>query len=69
MSNWFRNLPLFWALLIAVAGFLGMLIWAWFRPKAYIYQDAPDQRWWRDLRIWASLLMLIQIALYVVFGT
>jgi len=67
MYEWLASLPLFWAKIISVAGFVGMIIWAWFRPRNFIFQGAPDGRTWRDLRIWASLLMVIQILLYLSF--
>jgi hypothetical protein len=67
MGDWLSGIPLFWGKIIAVVGFLGMVIWAWFRPRSFIYQDAPDTNLWRDLRIWATVLMGIQIVLYLVF--
>lgn len=67
MAEWFSGIPLFWGKIIAVVGFAGMVVWAWFRPKSFIFQDAPDGRRWRDLRIWASVLMVIQICLYLSF--
>lgn len=67
MYEWLVSLPLFWAKIISIAGFAGMIIWVWFRPRSFIFQGAPDNRTWRDLRIWASLLMLIQIIIYLIF--
>lgn len=67
MGDWLTGIPLVWGKIIAVVGFLGMVIWAWFRPRSFIYQDAPDSKRWRDLRIWATVLMGIQIVLYLIF--
>lgn len=67
MSDWLTGLPLFWGKIIAIASFIGVVIWTWFRPKSFILQDAPDNRTWRDLRIWAALLMVIQIIIYLSF--
>jgi hypothetical protein len=67
MYQWLTDLPLYWGKVIAIAGFAGMIIWAWLRPKSFIFMGAPDKRWWRDLRIWATVLLLIQIIIYASF--
>ena len=67
MSNFLSNLPLFWGKAVATIFFLGIIIWAWLRPKEYILKGAPDKKLWRDLRIWATILLVIQIALYLIF--
>ncbi len=44
MKEWLNNIPLFWAQVIAVITFISVIIWTWFRPKKYIYKDAPSQK-------------------------
>ncbi len=36
-------------------------------PKDYIYLGSPDRRKLRDLRLWALIIMLPYIAIYVLF--
>jgi hypothetical protein len=67
VSNFLSNVPLFWGKVVATIFFLGVIIWSWFRPKDYILKGAPDKKLWRDLRIWATILLVIQIALYLIF--
>ena len=67
MNEWLASLPLWWGKVIAVAFFLAIAVWAWRRPRSYIYSDAPDAHRWRDLRPWASLLMVVQTLLYLAF--
>ena len=67
MINWLAGIPLLWGKIFAVATFVGVIIWVWFRPKRFIFLGAPDKRKWRDLRIWASILMIIQIIIYLSF--
>lgn len=67
MAGWLASIPLFWGKVFAAAFFVGMIVWAWLRPRKYIYEDSPDEKRWRDLRIWASVLLGIQVILYVVF--
>ena len=67
MGAWLAGLPLVCGKIIAVFAFIGITIWAWRRPKSFIYQGAPDSHRWRDLRVWASILMVIQIVIYLSF--
>ncbi len=67
MGDWLTGLPLWWGKVIAIVFFLGIGAWAWRRPRSYIYEDAPDNHRWRDLRVWASVLMVIQGLLYLAF--
>lgn len=67
MVDWLKGLPLVWGKIIAAACFAGMIIWVWFRPRSFIFQEAPDDHHWRDLRIWASIFMGIQIIIYLIF--
>jgi hypothetical protein len=67
MGDWLAGLPLWWGKVIAVAFFLAIAVWAWRRPRSYIYKDAPDNHGRRDLRVWASVLMAIQILIYLAF--
>jgi hypothetical protein len=67
MVQWLEGLPLVLGKYIAAVFFIGMIIWAWLRPKEYIFEGAPDKSRWRDLRIWATVFLGIQAVLYIVF--
>lgn len=67
MVEWLAGLSLAWGKVIAVIFFVGIALWAWRRPKSFIFQGAPDTRRWRDLRLWASILMAVQILIYLSF--
>ncbi|MBD3289048.1 hypothetical protein GF337_09610 [candidate division KSB1 bacterium] len=67
MVEWLKNLSLVWPKVIAVLIFSGGVLWTWLRPKSFIYEDAPDTKLWRDLRIWISIVMISQIAIYLYF--
>ena len=47
--------------------FVAVGIFAILQKRKYVYQDAPDQSRWRDLRIWTVAVLLIQIAIYLRF--
>jgi hypothetical protein len=36
-------------------------------PRAYIYEGAPSQAHWRDLRLWAVFLVLVHAVVYWIF--
>lgn len=67
MADWLAGIPLYWGKIIAVLGFTGMVVWTWFRPRSFVMHGAPDNRGWRDLRIWASCLLAVQVVLYLAF--
>lgn len=67
MSDWLANLSLTWGKIIAVIAFVGMAFWTWRRPRSFIFQGAPDSHRWRDLRLWASILIAVQIVIYLSF--
>ena len=62
------NLPLWWASLGTVIIFLVLLILNWTVRKTSFMSDAPDEANWRDLRVWATVLIFIQLAIYFVFS-
>lgn len=61
------ELPVAWANYISIAGFLFLAVVVWSIPKKLIYADAKDDARWRDIRIWASVLIVIQLTLYLTF--
>jgi hypothetical protein len=67
MGDWLASLPLWWGKAIAVVFFLAIGVWAWRRPRSYIYRGAPDNHGWRDPRVWASVLKAVQILIYMAF--
>ncbi len=67
MFEWIHALPLWTAKLGALCLFGGILAFTWTLPKEFVFHGAPDRARWRDLRIWATALILFQMAIYWVF--
>ena len=67
MTEWLLSIPLYWATIIGILLFVGVIIVVWRLPRKYILSGALDQAGWRDLRIWATVICLIQIGLYLIF--
>lgn len=64
---WVQALPLAWAYIGTVLLFLALLACCWSLPRAQVLADAPPEGW-RDLRLWASVLIVLQLGLYVIFS-
>jgi hypothetical protein len=67
MIEFLGSVPIFWAKIIAVITFSGGIWWTWIRPKSFVLKDSPDKKNWRDLRIWITVIMIIQIVVYLYF--
>ncbi len=52
----------------AVSLFLIVGLWVLTLKREYVFQGAPDESLWRDLRIWAWLAMLPFVAVYLFFS-
>lgn len=63
-----ETFPLWWASLITIVLLVGIVIACWAVPGKAVFSDAPDQHWWRDLRLWATVLVSLQIGIYVLFA-
>lgn len=65
MVAWLMDLPLYWAKILGTIFFASVIIWALTRPKEFIFRGAPDRQRWRDLRLWAAVILVVQIILYI----
>ena len=62
------DFPVVWANHLSILGFLFLGVIVWLIPRELIYNEAPDQARWRDYRIWATVLIGIQVLLYSIFS-
>lgn len=67
MLDWLNDLPLYWAKVTGTAFFVLVIVWALRRPRNYIFRGAPDRKVWRDLRLWAAIVLVAQVVLYIGF--
>lgn len=65
--NYLAKIPLFSAKIITVIIYFLLAFWILRRPRDFILQGAPNRKGWRDLRLWAFILIGFQIALYLMF--
>ena len=67
LNNWLTDLPTSWANTITMLLFGLLLIILWSFPRRFVLRGAPDQSRWRDIRIWATVLVFVQLGIYTVF--
>ncbi|MEW6527988.1 MAG: hypothetical protein AB1444_15130 [Spirochaetota bacterium] len=67
MAEILYSLPLWNAKIVAMIIFACMLVVAWLLPYDFIIKGAPDRKRWRDLRLWATLLTIVQLVIYYIF--
>ncbi len=65
--NWLHNVPNGWGRFFLIVAFIVPLIFAFTLKKKYIYAGAADNHWWRNLKLWTLLIVVIQIAIYLYF--
>ncbi len=68
IDEWLGQLPMTVAVASAVGLYVIALVWVWFLRRDFIFRGAPDGHWWRDLRVWATVVVLPYIAIYLFFG-
>jgi len=65
LSRLLESAPLAWSLPATFLAFAVLLIVVWSVPRASVMAGASDGARWRDLRIWATLLVIVQLATYL----
>ena len=60
-------LPVAWANYLSIAGFLLLGVLVWLIPRKLVMREAPDDARWRDIRLWASVLIVVQLLIYAIF--
>ncbi len=68
LDRWLSSLPMGVAQAAVISLFLVVGCWVWTLRRSYVYLGAPSQARWRDLRIWATLLLLPYVAVYYLLG-
>lgn len=58
------GLPMSVAKIVVIAFFVASGVAVWSLPRKFVYLGAPDEARWRDLRIWAILVLVPYILVY-----
>ncbi len=59
------ELPVIWANYISISGFAFLALLVWLIPKRLIFTGTKDTSRWRDIRVWATALILLQLTVYL----
>jgi hypothetical protein len=68
LDLWLSSLPMSVAIACAIGLFVVAGIWVWTLRREFIFRGAPDQKWWRDLRLWSMIVLLPYITIYLLLG-
>lgn len=68
LDLWLDSLPMWMAKASAVGLFVLAGIWAVSLRREFVFLGAPNQKRWRDLRIWAVLLLMLYTTVYLTLG-
>ena len=61
------QLPALWGNYASIAGLIFLAALVWLIPARLVFSEAPDGARWRDIRLWATVLIAAQIFLYLIF--
>jgi hypothetical protein len=68
IDAWFMAIPMSIARLAPVALLVTAGIGTLFVKRSFVYLGAPDQAWWRDLRLWSIFCLIPYVVIYVWFS-
>jgi uncharacterized membrane protein len=68
LARLFSALPVGLALPATFAAFAVLLVVVWSIPRDSVIAGAPDGARWRDLRLWATALVVVQLGIYLLLA-
>ncbi len=68
IDEWLGGVSMSVAMACCLGLFIVALIWVWFLKRDFVFRGAPDQAWWRDLRVWATGVVIPYVVVYYLFG-
>ena len=60
-------IPLTGVRVLIIALLASLALWALFLPADYAFKGSPSRSPWRDVRIWAAVVIILEIIPYIVF--
>jgi hypothetical protein len=65
--DWLSGLSPLWGRFIILLMYSVILLAVWLIKADYIYLGCPDRKWWRNLKLWATLAIGTQLLVYSYF--
>ena len=53
---------------VFIGAFALLLVWLILMPRRLIGQEGSVPPWWRNVRVWAIVVNVVQILIYIVFA-
>ena len=63
--HWTQNFETWMIKACFIAFFVSIACFVVWQKKEFVYMGAPDQARWRDLRIWALAILVLQTMIYL----
>ena len=63
--HWTQNFELWMIKFCFVAFFMSIALFVLWQKKEFVYVGAPNHAKWRDLRLWALAILLMQTFIYI----
>ena len=65
LASLLATAPVAWALPATFVAFGLLVAVVWWVPRTSVFEAAPDGARWRDLRLWATVLVVAQLGIYL----
>ena len=67
MIGWLQSLPAEWGNYVSILLFAGLGAMVWLIPIKAVTADLQSAKKWQDIRWWATVLIALQLGIYIVF--
>ena len=67
MIGWLQSLPAEWGNYVSILLFVGLGVMVWLIPIKAITAELQSPQKWQDIRWWATVLIALQLGIYIVF--
>lgn len=68
LANLIESMPRAWAMPATMIAFAVLLALMWCIPRSHVMRGAADDARWRDLRLWMTALVAVQLGIYAFVG-
>ena len=68
IDRWLGSLPMSVAMACAIGLYLIAVIWVWGLKREFVFRGAPSEARRFDLRIWATIVVIPYVAIYLWLG-
>ncbi|MEC7560184.1 MAG: hypothetical protein VYD03_02870 [Pseudomonadota bacterium] len=67
MIQWLQSMPAEWGNYASMLLFCGLAVLVWLIPINKISKGLSAPKKWQDIRLWATVLIALQLGIYTLF--